>query len=117
MAAMLRAIEREALDKNLLRKGMVQRFAQDCIQFASELSRVLRKDGQAVLVVGNSTLRGNYIRNDVIVQTAMEIAGFTLNGRYEREIPPSRRYMAIETPASSNMGRRMRTEVVMKMGR
>lgn len=117
VAQMVELVEADAVDKTMLKRGMVERFAQDCIEFASELSRVVKEDGCAVLVVGNSTLRGNYIRNDVIAQTAMEHLGFNLHSRYEREIPPSKRYMAISSDAASSITKRMRSEVVLTMGR
>jgi DNA modification methylase len=113
--AMVETVEAEAIDKTLLKRGMVERFAQDCLSFASELFRVTKCGGCAVLVVGNSTLRGNYIRNDVITQAAMQHAGFTPDHRYEREIPPTKRYMAIDSGAVSSITKRMRTEVVLTM--
>lgn len=109
-------IEAEAPNPTALRRPMIERFAQDSLEFAAQLRRVVKSDGRAVLVVGNSTLRGNYIRNDAIVQYAMEASGFDVRDRYERAIPPSRRYMAITADPQSGISRRMRTEVVLTMG-
>ena len=95
---------------------MLQRFAGDMVGFASAISRVLKDDGEAALVVGNSTLRGNYIRNDLIAQKALENAGFAMSSRQEREIPSTNRYMAISTKnAGSTIQNRMKFEVVMRM--
>lgn len=118
VTAIVDAIERDAVDASLLRRSMLERFATDCMAFSAELRRTLKPGARAVLVVGNSTLRGNYIRNDRIAQTAMEHAGFVLIDSREREIPPSRRYMAM-TGASpdSSVGKRMRTEAVLTMER
>jgi DNA modification methylase len=113
-------IESEAANKEVLRRPMLERFAQDCIGFATELHRTVRSGGRCVLVVGNSTLKGNYIRNDVITQKAMEHAGFRMidDARYEREIPPSSRYMAINaSDTESSVTKRMRTEIVMTLER
>ena len=97
---------------------MVERFAHDCVGFAGQLHRTLKPGGTAVLVVGNSTLRGNYIKNSAITQTAMESMGFSLADWRERDIPPSRRYMAINAKdAASSITKRMRTEVVLTMVR
>src|SRR5690606_31141991 len=98
--AIVDVIEAEAVDKSVLKRPMLERFADDCIGFAAQLSRALKPRGTAVLVVGNSTLRGNYIKNDLITQKAMEAAGFSLHSRQEREIPPSSRYMALSAKDS-----------------
>jgi SAM-dependent methyltransferase len=110
-------IEREVADPSKLPLGTVQRFAGDMAGFAFELGRVLKPSADAVVVVGNSTLRGNYIRNDYITQLAMEQAGFTFVSRTEREIPPARRYMAISNASDSSISKRMRSEVVLTMRR
>lgn len=113
----LELIERDAANPEGLRRFMVQRYAHDCVGFASQLNRALKPHGTAVLVVGNSTLRGNYIRNSLITQRSMEGAGFKLVSLREREIPPNRRYMAInsKTQSASSITNRMRTEVVLTM--
>jgi DNA modification methylase len=111
-------IEAEAVDKTVLKRPMLERFADDCIGFAAQLSRALKPSGTAVLVVGNSTLRGNYIKNDLITQKAMEAAGFSLMSRQEREIPPSSRYMALSAKDSDlRITKRMRNEVVLTMAK
>jgi tRNA G10 N-methylase Trm11 len=117
VAAIVDVIESEAVDVATLKRPMLERFAQDCVGFASQLRRTLKPDGKAVLVVGNSSLRGNYIRNDLIAQLAMEQAGFSLSDRYERDIPPTSRYMAMSSSgADLRITKRMRSEVVLTMG-
>jgi hypothetical protein len=108
-------IREQATEPSALPVRTIERFAGDMQGFAYASHRVIRQGGKAVFVVGNSTLRGNYIRNDVIVQQAMESAGFREINRYEREIPANRRYMAINTRQESTLGKRMRTEVVLTM--
>jgi DNA modification methylase len=103
-------------DPSVLPIHTLRRFADDMVRFASELRRVLKTSGTAVIVVGNSSLRGNYIRNDLITQRALEHFGFSLEQRLEREIPASSRYMAMSSSrGESSIGRRMRSEVVMTM--
>lgn len=114
----VQTIESEAGNIARIRKGMLDRFTQDCYDFAAELNRTIKPHGSAVLVVGNSFLRGNYIRNDWITEKAMEHAGFTLVDRYERDIPPNSRYMAIgSSDDTSAITKRMRKEVVLTMTR
>lgn len=116
--AIVDIIESQAADPTVLKRPMLERFAQDCMGFASQLHRTVREGGKAVLVVGNSTLRGNYIRNSLITQKSMEHAGFTLIDQREREIPPNKRYMAIGAAGDSgSIAKRMRTEVVLTMER
>lgn len=111
-------IESDVDDKEKLPRGIVQRFAGDMVGFSSAVARVLKPTADVMLVVGNSTLRGNYIRNDLIAQRALENAGFSVADRQEREIPATSRYMAINTKSdTSTLRNRMRHEVVLRMSR
>jgi hypothetical protein len=111
-------IQHDVADRGLLPVGTLQRFAGDLVGFASAVRRVLKNNGAAVLVIGNSTLRGNYIRNDLVAQKALEDAGFRLESRVEREIPETSRYLAINTRSKkSSLRNRMRSEVIMTMSR
>jgi tRNA G10 N-methylase Trm11 len=101
-----------------LRLGMLERFAEDMVGFAAAANRVLKKTGTAVLVVGNSTLKGNYIQNDRITQSALEDHGFLLKSRTERDIPATSRYLAINTRSKdSSLRNRMRSEIILTMSR
>jgi len=105
-----------ATDPSLLPTRTILRFANDMVRFSRQLRRVLNVDGSAVVVVGNSTLKGNYIRNDLITQHAMESNGFALAERHEREIPPQNRYMATKSTGSNDsVTKRMRYEIVLTM--
>jgi hypothetical protein len=117
-SAIVDVITRNANEPEALKVPMLERFAADCIAFSQQLHRTLKPNAPAILVVGNSTLRGNYIRNDLITRYALEQSGFEFESQREREIPPNQRYMAINTSsASSSMAKRMRTEVVLTMRR
>jgi len=43
--------------------SMVRRYAEDVYRFMSEIARVLKLTGKAILIVGNSCLKGLFIRN------------------------------------------------------
>lgn len=92
----------------------ITRYAQDLVRFSKELGRVCRSKAEVVTVIGNSTLRGNYIQNDVLVRKAYENSGFKVRARSERELPENRRYMPVRgSSAASPVAKRMRTEVVL----
>lgn len=92
----------------------IMRYAHDLALFSHELSRVCKPGSEVVTVIGNSTLRGNYIQNDALVRKAYEYSGFLVAGRAERELPENRRYLPVRTAnLESSMVKRMRTEVVL----
>lgn len=92
----------------------ITRYAQDLTMFAGELFRVCKNGASVITVIGNSTLRGNYIQNDVLVRSAYESAGFGITERTERDLPENRRYLPVRTnDRDSSLAKRMRTEVVL----
>jgi len=81
----------------------------------AEVSRVLKAGGRAVYVVGDSTVRGTFIRNSAIVAAVAEQHGLVLEERRSRNLPANRRYMPPPkkgAPSASIEGR-MRREVVL----
>lgn len=111
---MVSFIENAANDPSKLPLATIVRYAHDLTLFSHELHRVCRQGAEVVTVIGNSTLRGNYIQNDVLVRQAYEGAGFSVRERTERELPESKRYLPVRTTnADSSMAKRMRTEVVL----
>lgn len=95
-------------------RRMIDRYVLDLLGVMSELRRVLRPGGKAVLVIGNSTLRGVFVKNAEVVATIAERIGFELIRETERELPPSRRYLPPPRGAGySPLERRMRTETVL----
>lgn len=53
-------------------------YFNDCYRFAKNLKRVLRKDGMAFVVIGNSILQGTMIPTDRYLGEIAEIAGLKL---------------------------------------
>ena len=107
---MIGYVQSVATDCEALPKGVIERYAQDLLLISMEMYRVLRKGSKAVLVVGNSTIRGNYIENDVLTRMSCERAGFSFVDRIEREIPESSRYLPLK---GDSLGKRMRAEVIL----
>lgn len=93
--------------------AMIGRYAADLIRMTSEVGRVLKARGQATFVVGNSCLRGAFIRNSDGVLEASIMAGLTPVSIKERELPTSSRYLPM--PASGSLSKRMRTETILTL--
>jgi DNA modification methylase len=95
-------------------EGMVNKYIVDMNSVIAEIARVLRPHGKAVVVIGNSTLRGAFLKNSDLIIELGRINGLSLAKRQRRRIPVSRRYLP---PPSSQicatpLALRMRTEVV-----
>lgn len=99
-------------------RRMVDRYVLDLRAVLGEIYRVLRPGARAVLVVGNSCVRGVFVRNSRLVVSAAERVGLTLLKEDERVLPPNRRYLpppgALTT---SDLEKRMRSETVLTFTR
>lgn len=93
---------------------MVDRYVQDIWCMISEIARVLKVGGVATFVVGNSCLRGVFIRNSAAVATAGGFAGLALTSETERPLPTQSRYLPM---TSVPLGKRMRTETILSFAR
>lgn len=112
--SMLRYIKESATDPDQLPLATISRYAHDLTQFSRELGRVCKPGAKVATVIGNSTLRGNYIQNDMLVRLSYENSGFRVVDRSERVLPENRRYLPVKTADdASSMAKRMRTEVVL----
>jgi len=95
--------------------GILKRYLYDMLLSLREASRVLRVTGRAVYVVGENTLRGNYIPNSIAISEIAQLCGLNLRSRLVRTLPADRRYLP--PPAlvfkRTAFGARMRREVVL----
>lgn len=99
-------------------QGIFRRYVLDLLAMISEINRVLRPGGKAVLVVGNSCLRGVFVENSRAVTAAAVRLGLTPTARYERDLPANRRYLPPPTTTeASGLGKRMRTESVLSFSK
>lgn len=94
--------------------AMVDRYAGDLYRLASETSRVLRPGGLATFVMGNSCLKGIFIRNSDGLGRALEMCGLKKIAESERDLPTNSRYLPMT--AQGMLGKRMRTETVLVYG-
>jgi hypothetical protein len=96
-------------------KGMLSRYVVDMNKVLAEISRVLKKRGEAVLVVGDSTIRDIFIQNSRCLVFLGERNGLSLQSMRRRSLPDNRRYLP--PPGHKVSGKqlraRMRKEVVL----
>ncbi len=95
--------------------ALLARYVWDMGGALAEVSRVLKAHGRAVYVVGDSTVRGTFVRNSAIVAAVAQEHGLTLKSRHSRALPANRRYMPPPKrgAASASIEGRMRCEVVL----
>jgi DNA modification methylase len=96
-------------------KALLSQYVWDMGGAFKEVSRVLRTGGKAVYVVGDSTVRGTFIRNSSIVAAVAEEHGLRLKSEDVRILPANRRYLPPPKKGSSAkpLDARMRHEVVL----
>jgi tRNA G10 N-methylase Trm11 len=94
--------------------AIIMRYAQDLYRLMSEIARVVKPGGGVTLVVGNSCLKGSFIRNSDGVARAGKMVGLDLIHLYERELPDRNRYLPLSV---GPLQKRMRTESILSMVR
>ncbi len=95
-------------------QGIFERYVSDLHRLAKQVKRVLKPRGIAVMVVGNSTLKGKFTPNSEAVEFAFSTVGLRKLTESSREIPPNRRYLPPPNSREvSDLGNRMRREVVL----
>lgn len=99
--------------------ALLSTYVYDMRKALAEAARVLRPGGKAVYVVGDSTIRGTFVRNSEIVSAVARLAGLQQVRRKSRSLPPNRRYLPPPTSSKSGaaLESRMRREVVLEFRR
>ncbi len=97
-------------------QALLATYVWDMDLTISEVSRVLRMSGRAVYVVGDSTIRGTFVRNSAIVTAVAERHGLILHSSHSRALPENRRYLPPPKRdlVGSAMNGRMRREVILE---
>lgn len=90
--------------------AMIDRYSEDLYRTISEVARVLVPGGIATFVVGNSCLKGTFVKNASGVAEAARMMGLTPLDIVERSLPENKRYLPITK--GGNLGKRMRTETI-----
>lgn len=99
--------------------ALLSQYIWDMSQALSEVARVLKVDGRAVYVVGDSTVRGTFVRNSSIVSVLAQDHGLTLHSSQSRALPANRRYLPPPRrgAAGASIDNRMRREVVLEFSK
>jgi SAM-dependent methyltransferase len=95
--------------------AIFSRYVKDMDASVREVARVLAPGGRAIYVVGNSSVRGTFVRNSAVVEAVAERNGLQLAERRVRLLPPNRRYLPPPSSrhAGTTLSTRMRQEVVL----
>lgn len=88
----------------------VDRYVCDLIAMVTEIARVLKSSGEVTFVVGDSCVRGTFIKNSFAVAAAAKASGMALVKQTVRELPAQSRYLPLKGEA---LTKRMRTETVL----
>lgn len=99
--------------------ALLATYAWDIDLALAEVARVLRPHGRAVYVVGDSMIRGTFVRNSAIVAAAATTHGLLLESRVSRSLPDNRRYLPPpgRRASKATMDSRMRREVVLSFSK
>ncbi len=103
-----------SLDPRKLR--MITRYLSDMERVLAECRRVSKRRGSIILVVGNSTSNGVFIRNSEGLIQLGQKNGLTLSSQMVRPLESNRRYLPPPTSDASgnNIKNRMREEVILQ---
>lgn len=96
-------------------RGMLGQYVYDMDQVVAEIRRVLKPQGKAILVVGNSSIRSTFISNSDAMKLLAIRNGLKVAGLQTRPLPDNRRYLPppSQKGAGDELGRRMREEVIL----
>jgi hypothetical protein len=93
--------------------NILRRYIRDMDTTLHEITRVLRKNGRAVIVIGDSTVLGTYVRNSRALLVLAEACGLSPGTVTRRRLPPNRRYLP-PPRAAEQLDGRLRTEAVLR---
>lgn len=98
-------------------EAMISRYCSDIYMMTSEVGRVLKPSGKAVFVIGDSCISGVFVRNSNALIKAASMCGLRMTSRTERMLPIQNRYLPMPSSSAVSLGKRMRTETVLRFRR
>ena len=96
-------------------QAILAHYVWDMHKALGETARVLKSQGRAIYVVGDSTVRGTFIRNSDIISAVAQRQGLRLLSKHSRALPANRRYLPPPQvrKGSALLNSRMRREVIL----
>jgi len=94
-------------------RRVLQRYLADMSKVFEQMKRVLKPSGRAVVVIGDSRLRGRPIKNSELIRAIARSTGFRLVSKRSRRLPSNRRYLPPPEDGASQLNTRMLTEHVL----
>jgi len=91
------------------RLGMIRRYVWDMDKVMKECARVLKRKGRAIFVVGDSAIRGVFVKNSEALLWLAKSHGMSPVSRTTRPLEARRRYLP--PPESEKAGGRMQTRM------
>lgn len=104
-------------EMNARQAGMLKRYYEDLFAQTAEACRVLKPGKLATYVIGNSTVKGLYIKNSELLKIAAAANGLSVKSETTREIPEHMRYMPVVKTSGNALASRMRVEHVIDFQR
>ncbi len=96
-------------------RNMMLRYIIDMNSVIAECKRVMKKDGKAIFVIGDSTIGGVFVRNSEGLISLAKMNGLNLCSKITRPLPENRRYLPPPNSkvAGHKLQSRMREEVIL----
>jgi DNA modification methylase len=99
-------------------EGILAQYINDLSDAVSEVNRVLKKNGKAIYVIGDATMKGTFISNSNILIHVAERCGLKLQNAAFRELPANRRYLPPpQKQSTEKLDGRMRKEAVLSFSK
>jgi hypothetical protein len=98
-------------------RRMFVRYVTDMNAVIGEIARVLAPSGRCVLVIGDCTMRGVFIKNSAVLKRLGKHHGLRVVSTIARQLPANRRYLPPPSSkeAGANFQSRMREEIVLTL--
>ncbi len=98
-------------------KRILARYIRDLDYIIREVARVLTHKGRAIFVIGNSSMKGVFLKNSEVIKRIGREYGLQNSFERKRMLPDNRRYLPppLSNKSGKSLQRRMNEEVVLNL--